>query len=103
MGFVSPAENSRSWWSSVKKKGKSPLTPEHEENDETGGSHGHEDLVCLNAVLSGKSKEPEPNLFGPDIFGWGGGLPPEGVGAKKFGIFFKAQGNQAFWRDILGF
>ena len=52
---------------------------------------------------SGKNKEPKPKLFGPYIFGWGGGLPREGVGAKKFGMPFKAQGNQAFWRDITGF
>ena len=24
-------------------------------------------------------------VVGPDVFGWGGGLPREGVGAKKFG------------------
>ena len=23
-------------------------------------------------------KEPKPKFFGPDIFGWGGGLPREG-------------------------
>ena len=34
--------------------------------------------------LSGKKKEPKPKLFGPDIFGWGGSLPREGVGAEKF-------------------
>ena len=33
----------------------------------------------------------------------GGGLPHEGVGAKKFGMSFEAQGNQTFWRDIPGF
>ena len=32
---------------------------------------------------SGKKKEPKPKLFGPDIFGWGGGLPREGVGPKS--------------------
>ena len=36
-------------------------------------------------TYSGKKKEPKPKLFRPDIFGWGGGLPREGVGAKKFG------------------
>ena len=45
---------------------------------------------------SGKKKEPRPKLFGPDIFGWGGGLPREGVGAKKFGMSFETQGNQTF-------
>ena len=51
---------------------------------------------------SGKKNEHKPKLFGPDIFGWGGGLPREGVGAKKFGTSFKTQ-NQTFWRDIPGF
>ena len=53
---------------------------------------------------SGKKKERKPKLFGPDIFvGWGGGLPREGVGAKKFGMSFEAQGIQTFSRDIPGF
>ena len=29
--------------------------------------------------------------FGPDIFGWGEGLPREGAGAKKFGMSFETQ------------
>ena len=29
--------------------------------------------------------EHKLKLLGPDIFRWGGGLPREGVGAKKFG------------------
>ena len=37
----------------------------------------------LNALVSGKKNEPKAKLFGPDIFGWGGGLPREGVGAKS--------------------
>ena len=37
------------------------------------------------------------------VKGWGGGLPREGVGAKKFGMSFETQGNQTFWRDIPGF
>ena len=48
-------------------------------------------------------KEPQPKLFGPDIFGWGGGLPREGVGAEKLGMSFETQGNHTFWRDIPGF
>ena len=60
--------------------------------------------VCLFLWQeSGKKKEPKPKLFGPDIFGWGGGLPREGVGAKKFSMSFGNQGNQTFWRDIPGF
>ena len=42
----------------------------------------------------GKKKAPKPKLFGPDILGWVGGLPREGVGAKKFGMSFETQGNQ---------
>ena len=52
---------------------------------------------------SGKKKEPKPKLFGPDIFGWGGGLPSEGAGAKKFGMSLETQEAQTFWRDIPGF
>ena len=56
--------------------------------------------------LSGKKKEPKPQLLGPDIFGWGGGLPREGVGAKKFGMSFKTQGKRTFGgisRDLPGY
>ena len=52
---------------------------------------------------SGKKKEFKAKLFGPDIFGWGGGLPREGLGAKKFGMSFETQGNQTFGRDVPGF
>ena len=45
----------------------------------------------------------KPKLFGPDIFGWGGRLPREGVEARKFGVYFETQGNQTFGRDIPGF
>ena len=55
------------------------------------------------APSSGKKMKPKPKLFDPDIFGWGGGLPREGVGAKKFGMSFETQGNQTCWRDIPGF
>ena len=53
-------------------------------------SHSSADLCVV--WLSGKKKEPKPKLFGPDIFGWGGGFPREGVGAKKFGMSFETQG-----------
>ena len=59
-------------------------------------------LFLLLVPKSGKKKEPKPKLFGPDIVGWGGGLPREGVGAKKFGMSFETQGKQTFWRDIPG-
>ena len=35
-----------------------------------------------------QEKEPKPKPSGPDIFRWGGGLPREGMGAKKFGMSF---------------
>ena len=53
--------------------------------------------------VSGKKKEPKPKLFGPDSSGWGGGLPREGVGAKKFGMSFETQETKLFGRDIPGF
>ena len=40
---------------------------------------------------SGKKKEHRPKLLGPDIFWWGGGLPRERVGAKKFGMSLETQ------------
>ena len=40
----------------------------------------------FSSPMSGKKKEPKPKLFDPDFFGWGGGLPREGLGIKKFGI-----------------
>ena len=60
-------------------------------------------LIDVLQRHSGKKNEPKPKLFGPDILGWGGGLLCEGVGAKKFGMSFEAQGNQTFGRDIPGF
>ena len=50
--------------------------------------------------ISGKKNEPKPKLFGPDIFGRGGGLPREGVGAKKFGMSLEAREIKLFWQDI---
>ena len=51
-------------------------------------------------------KEPKPKLLSPDIFRWGGGLPREGVGAKKFGMSLErveTQRIKLFGRDIRGF
>ena len=61
-------------------------------------------LDCLqNKYISGKKKEPKPKLFGPDIFGWGGGPPCEWVGAKKFGMSLENREIKLFGRDISGF
>ena len=56
-----------------------------------------------NTWKSGTKKEPKPKLLSPDIFRWGGGLPRERVGAKKFGMSLETQGIKLFWRDIPGF
>ena len=46
--------------------------------------------------VSGKRKEPKPKGFGPDIFGWGGGIPCEWGGGQKVGYVPRSQGNQTF-------
>ena len=51
----------------------------------------------------GKKNEPKPKLFGPDIFGWGGGLPREGVGPEKFDMSIETRETKLFWLDIPGF
>ena len=48
------------------------------------------------AHKSGTKKEPKPKLFGPDIFGWGGGLPCEGVGVKKFDMSLETREIKPF-------
>ena len=40
--------------------------------------------------------------LGPVIFRWGGRLPHERVGVKKFGMCMETQGKQTFWWDIAG-
>ena len=40
-------------------------------------------LLTMNLLVSGKKKERKTKLFDPDMFGWGGGLPRERVGAKS--------------------
>ena len=59
----------------------------------------------LSEGLSSEStwKEPKPKLLSPDIFRWGGGLPPERVGAKKFGMCLEPREINLFGRDIPGF
>ena len=49
--------------------------------------------------ISVGSLRPKP--FGPDIFGWSGGLPREGGGGgRKVRYVPRCQGNQTFWRGI---
>ena len=42
-------------------------------------------------ISQGRKRNPKPKHFSLDIFRWGGGLPREGVGAKKFGMSFQTQ------------
>ena len=41
-------------------------------------------------------KKHKPKLLSPDIFWWGGGLPREGVGAKKFGMSLETKDIKLF-------
>ena len=63
------------------------------------------DLKRLRTFCKYQARKRNPNLklLSPDIFWWGGGLPREGVGAKKFGMSLETQGIKLFWRDIPGF
>ena len=67
------------------------------------GASGVSRELEQNFKYSGTKKEPKPKLLSPDIFRWGGGLPRDGVGAKKFGMSLETQGIKLFWRDIPGF
>ena len=61
-------------------------------------------LTILNyIIISDTKKEHKPKLLSPDIFRWGGGLPHEGVGAKKFGMALETREIKLSWRDIQGF
>ena len=50
------------------------------EKQEFGGGISDPKAQTSTSQRSGKKKEPKPQLLGLDIFGWGGGLPREGVG-----------------------
>ena len=63
----------------------------------------HKIAFLILRDFSGTKNEPKPKLLSPDIFRWGGGLPREGVGAKKFGMSLETQGIKLFWQDIPGF
>ena len=56
-------------------------------------------FTCLDDCFS-EEQGTQTQTFWSGYFRWGGGLPREGVGAKKFGgMYFETQGNQTFWRD----
>ena len=48
---------------------------------------------------SGKKKDPKPKLFGPDICGWGGGLPREG---QKVRYVLRSPGKPKFPNFLAG-
>ena len=48
--------------------------------------------ACL--YRSAKKRKHTLKLFAPDIFGWGGGLPRDEVGAKKLRMPLETQGNE---------
>ena len=48
------------------------------------------------------NKEHKPKLLSLDIFGWGGGLPREWVGATKSGMSLETRQIKLFWRDVPG-
>ena len=60
-------------------------------------------LAVTKTLKSGTKNEPKPKLLSPDIFRWGGGLPHEGVGAKKFDMPLETREIKLFGRDIPGF
>ena len=61
----------------------------------------HSDTVFagIQETTIREEKQTQTQTFGPDIFGWGGGLPCEGVGAKKFGMSLETREIKLFWRD----
>ena len=61
----------------------------------------HVDLK-QKAWVSGRKKVHKPKLLSPDIFQCGRGLPREGAGAKKFGMFLETREIKLFGR-ISGF
>ena len=66
-------------------------TPKSTRNFREGASLSKFRIVLVqtgseNCFNSGKKKEHKPKLLGLDICRWGGSLPREGVGGKKFGI-----------------
>ena len=67
------------------------------------GAFGMKILDFLSAIFGKfvrEEKGTQTQTFWSDIFRWGGGLPRERVGAKKFGTSLETQGNQTFGRDI---
>ena len=58
-----------------------------------------------SALNSDTEKEPKPKLLSLDIFWWGGGLPREGVEAKKLDMSNETRETKLFCgisRDFVG-
>ena len=60
--------------------------------------------VCFRKKKIRHEKGSQTQTFvSPDVFWWGGGLPLEGVGAKKFGMSLEIRETKLFGWDIPGF
>ena len=65
-----------------------------------GAVHTSDERASLGDTNLREEKGTRTQTFGPDIFRWGGGLPREGVGAKKFGMSLESREIKLFGRDI---
>ena len=50
-----------------------------------------------------RKKSTKINFFGPETAGWGGGLPPEGVGVEKFVPSLESLSSLGFEERNLGY
>ena len=57
----------------------------------------------VEETIQGRTKRTNPNFLVRISSGRVGGLPSEGVGAKKFGMSLTTREIKLFWRDIPGF
>ena len=79
---------------------------------ESSGLHRCPSIECsslsmaLHVVISGtvqaREKSTKINFFGPETAGWGGGLPPEGVGVEKFVPSLESLSSLGFGERNLG-
>ena len=65
----------------------------------------HPGILWFSSVPCQEKKEHRPKLLGPDFLQWGGGLPREGVGVKKFGMSLETREHKLFGgisQDVAG-